>query len=174
MSLKYGLLGLLKNGPLTGYDLQKYFNESLYFFWQSQSSQIYRELKSMEQIGWLEVETIVQHDKPNKKLYSIKKKGYEALNEWLVQAPLEHPRYGFLIRVFFSGALSNKERIDLFESYIVQQQKLYDDLITIKQKQACGHDDEVYWDFTIEYGLASANMAITWANQCIKQLKKGD
>ena len=42
MALKQGLLGLLNYGEMTGYELAKVFNDSLSFFWQAQTSQIYR------------------------------------------------------------------------------------------------------------------------------------
>ncbi|MDR0469037.1 MAG: PadR family transcriptional regulator, partial [Peptococcaceae bacterium] len=79
MSLKYGLLGLLNYGTMTGYELDKVFNDSLGFFWQGQTSQIYRELSAMERDGWLKSERVVQQDKPNKKLYIITDDGKRAL-----------------------------------------------------------------------------------------------
>ncbi len=48
MALKQGLLGLLNYGEMTGYELAKAFNDSLSFFWQAQTSQIYRELNQLE------------------------------------------------------------------------------------------------------------------------------
>lgn len=71
MSLKHGLLGLLNYGKMSGYELNKTFNDSLYFFWKIQISRIYRELNHMEKTGWLTSETVFQTDKPNKRLYSL-------------------------------------------------------------------------------------------------------
>ena len=53
MALKQGLLGLLNYGEMTGYELAKVFNDSLSFFWQAQTSQIYRELNQLEAEGLL-------------------------------------------------------------------------------------------------------------------------
>ena len=53
MSLKHGLLGLLNYGNMTGYDIDRTFKDSLFLFWQAQTSQIYRELNTMEKLGWL-------------------------------------------------------------------------------------------------------------------------
>ena len=44
VSLKHGLLGLLNYQPMTGYELDKEFKESLAYFWQAKPQQIYREL----------------------------------------------------------------------------------------------------------------------------------
>ena len=46
--LKHGILGLLNYGDMTGYEIREVFNKSLNFFWQAQSSQIYRELRTLE------------------------------------------------------------------------------------------------------------------------------
>ncbi len=47
--LKHGTLGLLNYGNMTGYEIREIFNKSLNFFWQAQSSQIYRELHTLEE-----------------------------------------------------------------------------------------------------------------------------
>jgi DNA-binding PadR family transcriptional regulator len=67
---KYDLLGLLNYGKMSGYDLDRVFKDSLAFFWQAQTSQIYRELatmKKMEKAGRIRSEIEIQTDKPNKK-----------------------------------------------------------------------------------------------------------
>lgn len=83
MSLKHGLLGLLNYGSMTGYELDKIFRDSLSFFWQAKTSQIYRELDTMECHGWLTSERIIQNDKPNKRVYTITDSGKEELGNWL-------------------------------------------------------------------------------------------
>ncbi|MCL2350821.1 MAG: PadR family transcriptional regulator, partial [Defluviitaleaceae bacterium] len=75
MSLKHGLMGLLSQKPMTGYDLDKEFNASLGFFWPAQYSQIYAELDKMEKKGWLVSRRVVQEDKPNKRVYSLTAEG---------------------------------------------------------------------------------------------------
>ena len=41
--LKHGILGLLNYGSMTGYEINKAFKDSLSYFWNAQTSQIYRE-----------------------------------------------------------------------------------------------------------------------------------
>ena len=68
MSLKYGILGLLNYGPTTGYDLDKTFKESLNFFWQAQTSQIYRTLDQLEKDGMLTSHIQAQEERPDRRL----------------------------------------------------------------------------------------------------------
>ncbi len=46
--LKHGILGLLNYHDMTGYEIMEVFRDSLRFFWSAQTSQIYRELQTLE------------------------------------------------------------------------------------------------------------------------------
>ena len=83
MALKQGLLGLLNYGEMTGYELAKAFNDSLSFFWQAQTSQIYRELNQLEAEGLLHSRIEVQTGKPDKRVYAITAQGKAELDRWL-------------------------------------------------------------------------------------------
>ena len=81
--LKHGILGLLNYADMTGYEIREIFNKSLNFFWQAQSSQIYRELRTLEKNGWITITTVEQSEKPNKNVCSITKDGRAELLHWL-------------------------------------------------------------------------------------------
>ncbi|WP_279578861.1 PadR family transcriptional regulator [Fodinicola feengrottensis] len=56
MSLRHALLGLLHDGPASGYDLTKMFESRLErFAWHARHSQIYPELNKMAVDGLVEV-----------------------------------------------------------------------------------------------------------------------
>lgn len=82
MSLGFGILGFLNYGPMSGYDLVKAFESSLQFFWHAQSSHIYLELKKREKKGYICGETVIQSDRPNKRLFSITETGKKAFMYW--------------------------------------------------------------------------------------------
>ena len=58
--LKHGILGLLNYYNLTGYEIMEVFRDSLNFFWNAQTSQIYRELQGLEQKGWVQKTVVLQ------------------------------------------------------------------------------------------------------------------
>lgn len=58
--LKHGILGLLNYGKMTGYEIMTVFRDSLSFFWHAQTSQIYRELQTLEKNGWIQSARIEQ------------------------------------------------------------------------------------------------------------------
>lgn len=181
MSLKHGLLGLLNYGPMTGYDLDKAFKVSLNFFWQAQTSQIYRELKAMEKTSWLTSEIEIQTDKPNKKLYFITDIGKEELLNWLAADNLDEEfkvRSGFLLKLFFSGERSTAENIAMLKTFRSECAKGLDELAytdgSIEQYGGTidGHKDNktVYWSLTARFGKAYMKMCIDFADEAIKVL----
>ncbi len=46
-TLKYAILGLLNRKSMTGYELKKEFETTLFEFWNAKHSQIYPELKDL-------------------------------------------------------------------------------------------------------------------------------
>ena len=57
MSLRHGLLGLLAEGPASGYDLARRFTEVLGSIWPAQHPKIYAELGKLASEGLVEVES---------------------------------------------------------------------------------------------------------------------
>ncbi|MCL2364699.1 MAG: PadR family transcriptional regulator [Defluviitaleaceae bacterium] len=122
MSLKHGLLGLLSLSPQTGYELSKEFALTMKYIWHTKTTQIYTELNSMEQKGWLVSERVIQDDKPNKKIYTITEAGTAEFLNWLLEPgeDIENAlagRSAFLLRVLFSGNTSADAAIALMESF---------------------------------------------------------
>src|SRR6266545_4413640 len=114
MSLKHALLGFINYGPMTGYELKKFFDTSVAHFWNAELSQIYPALKSMESDGLVEMRVEVQDDRPNRKEYSITEKGRRELLDWLAKpADPEQVREPILIKVFFGAALRKDEVLEV-------------------------------------------------------------
>ncbi|MEM7687442.1 MAG: PadR family transcriptional regulator [Pseudomonadota bacterium] len=82
MSLSEAILVCLTEGPQTGYDIAKTFQTSIGFFWHADHQRIYRELKKLDEAGFVEVELVMQTARPNKKVYSLTCAGEERLKEW--------------------------------------------------------------------------------------------
>lgn len=185
MSLKHGLLGLLNYGQMTGYELDKTFKDSLFLFWQAQTSQIYRELNGMEKLGWLTSELIFQTDKPNKKLYSITDSGKQELKNWLAESSLENEfqtRSVFLMKLFFSAERDIEENIAMLKEY---KAKCLDELGDLekadcsieqyKQKRynqsAAENQDAIYWRLTARFGALRIKACHDFAEEAIKTLE---
>ena len=182
MSLKHGLLGLLNYGSMTGYELDKAFKNSLAFFWQAKTSQIYRELDAMEKSGWLISERIIQTEKPNKRVYSLTGRGKEELAAWLAapEPDISEAMYvksAFLMRVFFAGETSKEEALKLLRQYRAECQESILGLSAadsaIEQHQTSANNEEkvAYWKMTVLYGKIYYQAGIEWTEQAITLLE---
>ena len=106
----WAVLGLLSFGrELSGYDLRKWANASLRFFYGSPAmSQIYRELRRLEASGYVASRAVASDAPRRKRLYRILPAGRDALATWLRDAPVEPPvlKHSVALRVWL-GHLSD-------------------------------------------------------------------
>ncbi len=176
--LKHGILGLLNYGSMTGYDIMLTFKNSLNFFWTAQTSQIYRELQTLKNRGWVADESIVQSGKPDKKLFSITESGRAELNRWLMEDDTGfESKSPILMKTFFRGERSIEENIEFFR----RLQKNCGDFVSgisgstnsieMYQKLLKNPQKAIYWRMTFEYGAMYVRMVNEWAQRCIDELE---
>lgn len=91
MSLRYALLAILRVGPLSGYDLQKQFSQSVGHVWHAPDSQIYPELRKMETAGLVEGEDQVRGARGTRRVYHVTPDGEAAFADWMA-SPLDYQR----------------------------------------------------------------------------------
>ncbi|KQV08036.1 PadR family transcriptional regulator [Leifsonia sp. Root112D2] len=83
MSLRYALLALLSVEPMTGYDLYKQFESTVGHVWYAPDSQIYPELRKMDQDGLVEGEMVPWGPRGTKRRYHITDAGVVAFRTWM-------------------------------------------------------------------------------------------
>lgn len=86
--LGHAILQLLTRSTQSGYDLKKRFHGSVGHGWHAYDTQIYRELRSLEENGYVSGRVAEGRSGPQRRLYSITDKGVAALGEWLA-SPLD-------------------------------------------------------------------------------------
>ena len=101
--ITYGILGLLAFwGPLSGYDLKRLFDHTLAPMWGAAQSQIYKELRRMKELGWVDMQREEQESRPDRKLYSITDQGHTALRKWQAQpSEMIQVRDELLLKILF-------------------------------------------------------------------------
>jgi len=177
--LKHGILGLLNYGSMTGYEINKAFKDSLSYFWNAQTSQIYRELQAIKKNGWATDEVVEQVGKPDKKVFTITKSGMTELNRWLMEDNTEFiTRIPIIMKTFFRGERSIDENIEYFSrladmgtDFLTQFQneppKVADYSKNLKKPM-----NAIYWKMTVEFGVMYIQMYFDWVNKCKKELEK--
>jgi DNA-binding PadR family transcriptional regulator len=98
------VLGLLSFGQeLSGYDLKKWADHSLrFFFWSPAISQIYSELRRLESLGYVTSRVVAKDDTRSRRLYRITEEGRAWLAHWLESEPTDVPvlKHPTILRVW--------------------------------------------------------------------------
>lgn len=94
MALEHAILVSLQEKSGTGYELARRFDKSIGYFWAASHQQIYRTLKRMVDLGWVDVQAVTQQGRPDKKVYRVGAAGRAELRRWLAEedepAPLRN------------------------------------------------------------------------------------
>ncbi|MDX1991935.1 MAG: PadR family transcriptional regulator [bacterium] len=176
MSLPHMIMGLLTWNSFTGYDLNKLFQQTVQYFWWTEQSQIYRALHRMERDGWVNVETIIQQDNPNRKVYHLTETGRAELLRWLAEPHHEdHPHEVWVGKLFFSHLLPNEDLIHLFEIRLAQTEGL---LSGLEERQAfvngLTHESErsaILQKMTVGYGVEMLRAERDWMRRQLDILR---
>lgn len=102
---KYVILGLLTEGPMTGYDIKKIIDIRFSFFWNESYGQLYPMLKALKEANLITADK--SREGRGKVTYAITSEGRKALADWL-KAPVEKEtvRFELLLKMYFAGETS--------------------------------------------------------------------
>lgn len=113
MDVKTVCLGMLTDGPASGYDMKKCFESSFGHFFPAGYGSIYPALATLARNGMVEFEEVPQDGKPDRKVYTITEKGRDELMKGLSNAePTHKVRSEFLAMMCFAHLMS-EEQINL-------------------------------------------------------------
>lgn len=99
---QYVILGLLTEGPMSGYDIKKVIDIRFSFFWNESYGQLYPMLKALTDKKLITAER--SSGGRTKVTYAITPQGRAALKEWLAK-PVEKEtvRFELLLKMYFAG-----------------------------------------------------------------------
>lgn len=111
---------------LSGYDIKKWFNWTVRFFYSSPAySQIYSELKRLEQQGL--VTSRVDAGVRSRRMYQITDQGMAAVTRWANDEPVEPPtlKHNPVLRVIF-GHLMNPGRLrEILTAHVAHVEEMH-------------------------------------------------
>jgi len=169
------LLGLLTVEPMSGYDIGLSIRASVGYFWNESYGQIYPNLKKLEAGGFASAKTERQKGKPDRRIYSITKKGRERLAKWLEVPPQpEIPRNELLLKLFFAAQVTPDIPIGYLERMAENERAVLDQIKRAheeigKNKQ---YPDAPYWKMAARFGELELEAHLRWAAETVAELKK--
>ncbi len=153
----WALLGVLSyEHELSGYDIRKWIDWSMRFFYGSPAySQIYSELKKLEKLGMVTSRVENTGGTRNRRLYKITEQGVDAVTQWANESPVDPPtlKHGPLLRVTL-GHLTNPARLrETLQQHVAYADEMHRN--AAKDARWAGADDS--W--------AYARVALQWAER---------
>ena len=130
--LRYVILGLLSKQECAGYDIKKLFEGEIGDFWSSNHSQIYPELKKMEDAGLITSRTEIVGTKLEKRFYQIVEAGRHALKEWQQEplGPLLPSKDEFAMKLYLMDDAHDPEVVRLFDEELARHEEKFSYLKT--------------------------------------------
>ena len=154
------LLGLLLDGPMTGWDLMAAAQERIGQFWTLTQSQVYRELAAMAERGLLAAGPTGPRER---KPYRITPAGRTAFDQWLQATPGEDQvRIPLLLTIAFAQHLP-AERLAavIAERRSVHEQRA-DRYRAARQAMDAAGEASSARRATLEFGLRHEQAVLDW------------
>jgi DNA-binding PadR family transcriptional regulator len=152
----WALLGMLSyEYELSGYDIRKWIEWSMRFFYGSPAySQIYSELKKLEKLG-LVSSRVESASSRNRRLYKITDAGLDAVTRWANEAPLDPPvlKHGALLRVTLAHLTTPARLKEILQEHLAYADEMHRN--AAKDAKWAGADPS--W--------AYARVALQWAER---------
>jgi DNA-binding PadR family transcriptional regulator len=86
MALRHAVLAALLDGEYSGYQLAKIFDVGVSNFWYAAPQQLYSELTKLEKDGLITGRRVIQHDRPNKRVFTVTEAGLAELGTFAAAA----------------------------------------------------------------------------------------
>ena len=175
MSVKYAMLGILAQKDLHGYELKSSFDEKVGEFWSLNYGQIYTTLDRLEKEDLVTHDRKAQDRRPDRKIYSITRKGRKELDEWRA-APVSRVRAlrdEFFVKLVFMQKDNPGPILELIEKqkalYLKQMNRLTHQKVELKKKPKTA--DSLTTELLMDAGLFHAEADIKWLTLCEAKIK---
>ena len=121
MSLRYGVLGLLKEEPLHGYEVKNRFEAMLGGTWEVNVGQIYMTLQRLERDGL--VRPVGARGDRGKQTYELSPDGRKALDQWLGQPDSgpQQMREDIYVKLLLAARIANGD----LQGMLARQKRSY-------------------------------------------------
>jgi PadR family transcriptional regulator AphA len=159
MSLRFALLGLLEDGPASGYTLTTRFDRSLRkYAWTAQQSHVYPELNRLAGEGLIE---IADEGARGRRTYALTDAGRAALHEWLLSpAKPRAVRDEQRVRMMLLSALTPDEARQQVRAHLAEVEREAAEL----QEMAAAADAGTHPRGRLRFGRLALEMGVLQAD----------
>ena len=161
------LLGLLMTEPKHGYELYQEFSRELGRVWEIGQSQLYAQLKQLEEAGLVSVQTEPQPSRPPRKVYHLTEQGQATFADWVHQPTpyLRYLRVEFLARLYFYRRLSLPGLEDLVAAQVAVCQSQVE-----RFERLAAEAEDGFQVCVLEFRRGQLEAVIRWLDRCLEIL----
>ena len=170
------ILGMLKLGLRTGYDIKKATDLSTRFFWGASYGQIYPELKRLTEAGLVRARP-QPRGKVKRTEYRLTAAGERALQDWLTaNDSIYEFRDEGLLRLFFGDLVAKEDvlanlriRRETFQHYLERFRE-----IEVDARTGFADESQLYPYLALTYGIGLLEYSIAWYEETERRIEAGD
>ena len=170
------VLGLLRLGARTGYDIKRFSDVSTRFFWGASYGQIYPELRRLARAGLVRA-----REQPrggvSRTEYTLTPRGERTLHEWLTRAPeslIFEYRDEPLLKLFLGDVLTKEEIAENLRGAREQFERVVERFREIEQLAAGGEEGPRYPGVALQYGIELMEWIVAWYRETERRLEAGE
>jgi PadR family transcriptional regulator AphA len=171
VSLRYFILGLLTQQPMSGYDVKRSLKGLSWLIGSPSGGSLYPILRALRQEGLVTVEIVPGLDKPPKKTYSVTEDGRQQLQAWVDQPAVSRaPLKAFVMRLLLAGNFSSAALTAHLRQRRAQVADHYDALHGALDMSR--QEDDLQRFLAMDYGLALATAELSWLDHTLHDLSQ--
>ena len=182
---RYAVLGALTVEPMSGYDLKRFFEQGVSFFWAESYGQIYPILKQLSAEGLVALADGAERgakaraagaaSHPRRAVYGITPAGRDALTAWLAEPAEPQPgrRLEILLKLFFArqgGPDAAARLVADFRAHHAALLATYAATEARLRADHAAHPDLPFWLLTLSYGQHASRALLAWCDEAARAL----
>jgi DNA-binding PadR family transcriptional regulator len=172
----YAILGLLADGPKSGYAIRQVVEQTLRHFWKESFGHIYPTLSKLTAAGLIVPEVDPATGRADERRYRITEAGRDELQRWLAaELEPEGVRNELALKLYFgrhaplavsrAHLLRHKAHYEALLSHYVQERS------KLEARAAAGEEEATYMLITLELGEHVAQARIAWCDAALERLR---
>jgi DNA-binding PadR family transcriptional regulator len=169
MNLRYFVLGLLAQQPMSGYDIKRFLKGLSWLIGSPSSGSLYPLLRTLLEEALVTVEVVPGVDRPPRKIYSISESGMQALQTWAEQPSVPNtPLKAFAMRLFLADNFpptSLRAHLRQRRSQVAAHQAELAKMIEVIDEGS-----ELGLLMAMEYGSALAEAELNWLDGTLGEM----
>ena len=168
---EYAVLGLLTGGEASGYDLQASARHNVNLILAPAKSRIYAVLPRLLERGLVTRRQVAQDSRPDKQVYRLTERGWEAFRAWLNDTSGTSARPQLLLKLFFGR---HADRAALIEQLGDFRDDTAEELRFFEEVERSNLEDP-HGDFknlAVWCALALDKALLEWADRSIAALEE--